>query len=92
LSEHLVEPNGELGKSRALPTVARLQLGDLCPDCLKRGIVTAADTVHREPPWTNWKSFVLNPVVSLCASCHTVRAQRDYEPGTNAGACTEYDV
>jgi len=40
-----------------------------------RGIVTAADTVHREPPWTNWKSFVLNPLVSLCASCHTVRAR-----------------
>ena len=81
----MVKPYGELGKSRALPTVARLQLGHLCPDCLKRGIVTAADTVHREPPWTNWKSFVLNPAYSP-------RAQRDYEPGTNAGACTEYDV
>jgi len=54
---------------------ARIRDHNLCQDCLQRGRVVFADTVHHIVPvraaWA--RRLQLDNLVSLCTSCHTAR-------------------
>lgn len=54
---------------------ARIRDHNLCQDCLQRGRVVFADTVHHiEPVRDAWhKRLQLDNLVSLCMTCHETR-------------------
>jgi len=54
---------------------ARIRDHNLCQDCLQRGRVVFADTVHHiEPVRDEWhKRLQLDNLVSLCRTCHEAR-------------------
>ncbi len=54
---------------------ARMRDHNLCQDCLQRGRVVFADTVHHIVPVRDaWaRRLQLDNLVSLCTSCHTAR-------------------
>jgi 5-methylcytosine-specific restriction enzyme A len=66
-------PLGHLYASAKWRRIRRIQLlaEPLCRLCAQRGIVTPADVVdHVIPHGGNVNNFWLNPLQSLCKSCH----------------------
>ena len=50
---------------------AQLRREPLCRICLEHGRVTPATVADHIVPWRDYNEFVLNPLRSLCASCHS---------------------
>jgi 5-methylcytosine-specific restriction protein A len=55
----------------------QLMVQPLCALCLAEGRNTPASVAdHVEPHGGDYTKFVLNPLQSLCVTCHNVRKQR----------------
>lgn len=63
---------------------AQLSRQPLCENCLKHGLVVAADTVDHLIPHKGDMRLFLDPenLASLCASCHSSDKQRVEKGGT----------